>query len=145
MCAWNGRVVFCVVVCCAVSSRVCWCWSWCAMCVEGGVCALCACVARLGTRNNPPRTGSARLRVYIQNASMCASNKSAHVQHAGVLLAHTETFRMYTRRRAEPAHGGRLSGETLEGTSFQIARGVERDVDDRLHNTEICTVQYETT
>ena len=45
---------------------------WCVrVCLFVSVCGVCVCVARLGTRNNPPCAGSKRLRVYWQHAHMC--------------------------------------------------------------------------
>ena len=67
---------------------------WCC-CVLGcvGLCVWCLwCVARLGTRKNPPCVGSKRLRVSIQKASVCTGKPRACVQHEGVLLAHTEAL-----------------------------------------------------
>ena len=61
-----GECAFCCgVLCCVV---VCGVW----------------CVARLGTRKTPSCVESKRLRVYVQEVSVCRT-------HAGVLPVHTET------------------------------------------------------
>ena len=46
---------------------------------------------REGEREGPPCSGSSRLRVYIQKASVCTGKMPACVQHGGVLPIHTET------------------------------------------------------
>ena len=38
-----------------------------------------------------PCEDSKRLRVYVQDISVCTGNRPACVQHVGVLLVHTET------------------------------------------------------
>ena len=78
------------------------------------VCVVCAClfvfvcgvcVARPGTRKNPPCAGSARLRVYI------LQRLRVYQQHAQ-MFKHMWACCRYTRRRAEPAQGGRDREET---------------------------------
>ena len=64
MCAWNVRFVFCVVVYCAVSSCV---------GVGAGVGVQCVFASVCGAAwhaEKKPCSGSARLRVYIQNTSV---------------------------------------------------------------------------
>ena len=93
------RVVLCVVVLCGV---VCVVW----------------CVARLGTQKKPSCVRS-KLRVYVQNVSVCAGTTPACVTtcglgagtHGDVLNLHTEVFGTDTRRR-----GGGKGGRGEEGS-----------------------------
>ena len=95
--SWTGVLV----VCCAVSLcevlvlvlvRNVWCvvcvcvCAWCVLCVRG-VCVLC--VMRLGTRKNSPCVGSKRLRVYVQNASVCTGKTRACLQHMRAFCGYT--------------------------------------------------------
>ena len=66
-----ARIVMCVVVC-TLCCGVVWC---------GGA----ACHAE-----NPPCVDSKRLRVCVQDASVCTGKTSACVEHAGVFPVHTE-------------------------------------------------------
>ena len=61
------------------------CGVWCVVC---SVC--CLCVARLGTRKNPPCVDSKRPRVYVQNVAVYACTTRAHAfQHVDVVPVHT--------------------------------------------------------
>ena len=77
---WNVRFVFCVVVCCTES-----------LCVGVGAGAgvQCVCgvwrVARLGTRKTPVCLDEKRLRVYVQDVSVCTSKTPACVQLSSFL------------------------------------------------------------
>ena len=46
-----------------------------------------------------------RLRVYVQNVSVCTGSMPTCFIHVGLVPVHTRTFWMYTRRRFERAHG----------------------------------------
>ena len=77
-------------------------------CVEVcGVCVVCVCVwcgvAWLGTRAKNPCAGSKRLRVWVQNASVCTGKATACVTTCG-------RFCRYTRKRFEPTHGDEGEG-----------------------------------
>ena len=65
-----------------VQCDVCALFVWCVLCCD--VCGV-WCVARLGTGKN-------RVRVSVQNASVCAGKTRACSTHARVLPAHTEAF-----------------------------------------------------
>ena len=58
-------------------------------------------VVRLGMRKTPPCVDSKRLRVCVQDASVCNWKTRACVEHAGVSG--------YTRRRPERTLGGVLN------------------------------------
>ena len=47
-------------------------------------------VVRLGMRKTPPCVDSKRLRVCVQDTSVCAGKMPSCVGHAGVFRAHTE-------------------------------------------------------
>ena len=115
---WDERFVFCGVLCCVV------------MCVGAGVgvqyvvcgvCCVCGvvcvvCVARLGTRKTHPCVGSKRLRVQVQNASVCIPAKRVHVEHM-------RAFCRFTRRRFEPTQEDvlNLHTECLSLLSFSLS------------------------
>ena len=77
--------------CCGLCLRVRVVW-WCVWC--GGACGVvvrvCG-VVKLGTREKAPCVDSKRLRVYVQDVSVCTSKRPACVEHAGLLPVHTET------------------------------------------------------
>ena len=75
------HVVLCVV----------WVVSACACGVVVWWCACVWCVVKLGTREKAPCVDSKRLGVYVQDASVRSGNRPACVEHAGLLLVHTET------------------------------------------------------
>ena len=90
--------MWCVVVyCCVCRYVLCWCWCWCAMC--GVWCAWCVrgvcCVVVLSVcsaawhAENPPCVGSKRLRVKVQNASVCTGKTRACSTHVRVLPLHS--------------------------------------------------------
>ena len=54
--------------------------------------------------SRPPCVDSKRLRVYIQNGSCVPATRPRAQITWAFLLAHTETFRMYTRRRFDSTH-----------------------------------------
>ena len=74
------RVVVCTLCCgvvCSVGGV------WC------GVCGVCG-VVRLGMRKNSPCVDSKRIRVCVQDASVCAGKTPACIEHADVFRVHTE-------------------------------------------------------
>ena len=94
VCVWDVRFVF---WCCGVYV-VLWCCVFCWWCG----------VVRLGMRKTSPCVDSKRLRVCVQDASVCTGKTPACAEHAGVSR--------YTRRRPERTHGGILNLHT-EGFS----------------------------
>ena len=90
MCACS---VVCVCALCVVVSGV-------SVCVGAGVGVHCVvsvvCVRGVcgaaGHAENLPCAGSKRLRVWVQDASVCTGKTRACVQHARVLHEHTEAF-----------------------------------------------------
>ena len=56
-------------------------------------------------RQRSPCVDSKRLRVYVQDVSVCTGTRPACSTHAGLLPVHTEASRTYTPRRFEPTHG----------------------------------------
>ena len=97
-----------------VGCRLCKCPSIrvCVLCVLGCVLG-CVCGVRCGAAwhaEKPPCVGSKRLRVQVQNASVCASKNAR--------MFNMRAFCQYTRKRFEPTHGyvsnlhtGRRKGE----------------------------------
>ena len=63
---------------------------WCLVLVCAVVCVVCVCVVRLGMRKTPPCVDSKRLRVCVQDASVCTGKTPACVEHADVFPVHTE-------------------------------------------------------
>ena len=103
MCVLCIVVLWCIVVSCLC---VCWCWCmvcnvwcWCVrgVCVGCVVCVVCVvCVCATWHVENPPCVGSKRLRVQVQNASVCTRKTRACCArfagiHGCVLNLHTES------------------------------------------------------
>ena len=80
-CAFCVLVVWCIVVCVGLCVG---------LCVV--LCLWCVVCGAAWHAEKPQCVGSKRLRVKVQNASVCAGKTRACVEHARVLPAHTGAF-----------------------------------------------------
>ena len=111
MCVQCGVCVLCVVVsgvlCVCSCVLVCGLWCLCVMCVVCGA---------AWHAENLPCVGSKRLRVLVQNTSVCTGETPRMSNACARFPVHMEAFRTYTRGRFEPTHV-----EPLTRLSFSLS------------------------